>query len=83
MKKMMGGPLKINGYESQSPLANVSLFSTEYSKGIPLNLYEVMLPDKAGAFGNESSVQKYINNLHDNQLDVAGVHFHGPLCTHF
>src|ERR1044071_8251439 len=43
---MPGHPnLKINGFESKSPLANSGLFSTECAYGRYLNLYEMMLPE--------------------------------------
>lgn len=71
-----GKLLKINGLTSRSPLANNALFTTEISGGKYLNLYEIMIPDVPGKDGSPSTAQQYVNNLRDNGLDVAGVHFH-------
>lgn len=71
-----GKVLKINDLPSNSPLANGALYSAECVNGIILNLYEIMIPDIPGLNGEHSTGQIYINALHNQGLDVAGVHYH-------
>jgi hypothetical protein len=69
--------LKINGLESSSPLANAALFSTECAQGKTLNLYEMMLPEGLSSIpGEKSNVEKYVEELNDSGINVAGSHWH-------
>lgn len=72
------GPMKmiINGLESSSPLANNTLYSAEYVDGIPLNLFEVMIPDIPGKKGEPSTAAIYLRELNKRGLDVTSVHYH-------
>ena len=69
-------PMTINGLPSNSPLANNALGSHEVSNGRWLNLYEIMLPEIPGANGAPSSVQRYVDALSAQRVDVAGNHYH-------
>lgn len=69
-------PMAINGLPSQSPLANNALASHEISNGRWINLYEIMLPEIPGTNGGPSSVQRYVNALERQGIDVAGNHYH-------
>lgn len=69
--------LKINGLESQSPLANAALFSSECADGKYMNLYEMMLPEGISKTpGNESNAEKYAKELNQLGINVAGTHWH-------
>jgi virulence-associated protein VapD len=65
-----------NGLESKSPLSNNALYSAEISNGKYINLYEVLVADIAGANGQRSTSQVYIDALRDNGLEVSAIHFH-------
>ena len=69
-------PMTINGLPSNSPLANNALASHEVSNGRWLNLYEIMLPEIPGAGGAPSAVQRYVDGLSAQGVDVAGNHYH-------
>ncbi len=71
-------PLKINGHTCKSPaLCNMGLYSFECTPdGHWLHLYENLFVDTPGHDLMPSSGQWYVNQLHANGLDVAGVHFH-------
>ena len=69
-------PMTINGLPSNSPLANNALASHEVSNGRWLNLYEIMLPEIPGTNGAPSSVQRYVDALIAQGVDVAGNHYH-------
>jgi hypothetical protein len=73
-----GSPkLKINGLESNSPLANNALFSAECAQGKYLNLYEMMLPEGLSSVpGDKSKVEKYAEQLNRSGINVAGSHWH-------
>lgn len=68
--------MRINGVPCYNPLCANALLSGELRDGTWVNLYEIMLPDIADASTGVSTVQYYVNLLHDNGLDVAGFHFH-------
>lgn len=74
--------LKIDNMISKSPLSNNALYSAEIATSADgstrkwINLYEAMIPDIPGIDGQPSTVQRYVNALHDCGLDVAGVHVH-------
>lgn len=68
--------LKINNFPSKSPLSNNGLFSTEVSKDRFLTLYEVMLPDIPGPYGERSTADIYVKAIEKAGMDTAGVHFH-------
>lgn len=69
-------PMTINGLASRSPLANNALGSFELASGRWLNLYEIMLPEAPGANGAPSTVQRYVNALQRQGVEVAGNHYH-------
>lgn len=69
-------PMTINGLPSNSPLANNALGSHEVSNGRWLNLYEIMLPETPGSNGAPSTVQRYVDALNAQGVDVAGNHYH-------
>lgn len=69
-------PLTINGLPTKSPLGNNALFSSELSNGRWLNLYEIMIPDIAGANGALSSGEKYVAALEQSGISVGGDHYH-------
>ena len=69
-------PMLINGLPSKSPLANNALSSHEVSNGRWLNLYEIMLPETPGSNGAPSTVQRYVDALSAQNVDVAGNHYH-------
>lgn len=71
-----GHKMSINGLLSNSPLANNALYSSECINNVYLNLYEIMIPDIPGTGGQPSTAEIYVKALQENDLDVAGVHFH-------
>jgi hypothetical protein len=83
-------PMFINGFPSQSPLANYALGSAEVSTNPSkketeyLNLFEVMIPDFPNWKGsNKSSVQTYAQILAEEGLPVATNHYHWAGTTIF
>ena len=79
-------PMTINGLPTLSPLGNNALGSMEMSNGRWLLLYETMLPDVAGGDGMPSSVQRYVDALQRQGVQVAGNHYHwsgGKMMGHF
>jgi hypothetical protein len=68
--------MSINGLPSRSPLANNALYSFECSKGVYLNLYEIMLVDIPGKHGEPSTVEYYLHLLAKYGLSVSASHYH-------
>lgn len=86
MPGLKAPPMLINGLPSNSPLANNALYSAEVTNGRWLNLYEIMLPEFPGVRGGPSAVQRYVNTLQAQGVDVAGNHYHwsgGTTMGHF